>query len=380
MTNFTLTQFLYQKKDVELMIMYTLLQHNDYSEFLFWISEYIHSGYSNEIWNLIDTLYFDFYILQNPKFYKYIQKKKNLYNTQPKTEYVLDVCKNLYYMKHSPYLFEFRLCFQHEGFTKKSIRGRKPGWITHFKDENRELIFNISKLHCDNVVLLYNSCNDYKSLYHDLCLFVKDYSKYTPTRNTTFIEHIIELFSGCMREEIYKHLCMVFIYNLSIIPPTTIDVDKKGLFIKSSDKDRLLFKSYHKKQTKKKYNWKFIREACVYGIVPLVHVFNHSRKDDEYWKQIWYNWEYYAYSCPLWKKRFDAHHGILKCSKKAIEFKDDHMQETFYDSFGLEPDEQDKATQDKFIIEYDSLPISNLFEKIWNYTPQVLNDSYMYDY
>ena len=151
-------------------------------------------------------------------------------------------------------------------------------------------------------------------------------------------------------------------------------------FIKTSANDFTIFQSYHKEQMKNKYNWKFIRTACVFGISPMVHVFNHSRKGKEYWKQIWYSWEYYAYSSPLWKKRIDKNGGKLDHTRKCVVFKDDDLHDNFYDTHGLEPDEQDKATQDKFICEYEATPINTLFTKIWKYTSHVLNDSYMYNY
>ena len=362
------------------MIIYGLLQHTHYDEILFWLSEYIHSGYTDHIWCLIDKIFFDFYILDNPDFYKYIVKKRNMYYKKQNIKYILDIFKNLYYLKHSYYLFEFRLSFQHEGFTKKTIRGRRPGWITHFKEENREMLLNISKLRSDNVVVLYNNYNNYKSLYHDLCIYIKEHSKHIPTKDTTFVEHMITIFSKYKREALYKQLCMVIIYKLSIIPPTINKTDKKHLFIKSSKKELTLFHAYHKEQIKNKYNWMFIRTACIHGVTPLVHVFNHSRKGKEYWKQIWYSWEYYAYSSPLWKKRIDENGGKLNHTKNCVVFKDDDLQENFYETYGLEPDEQDKVTQDKFICEYEAIPITTLFTKIWKHTSHVLDDSYMYNY
>ena len=75
-----LTQYLYNKYDVEIMIMITLIQKKNFNEVLFWTSEYFHSGYVNELWTLITNIYFHAYALQNPYFYKYLLKKRETFH------------------------------------------------------------------------------------------------------------------------------------------------------------------------------------------------------------------------------------------------------------------------------------------------------------
>jgi hypothetical protein len=61
------------------------------------------------------------------------------------------------------------------------------------------------------------------------------------------------------------------------------------------------------------------------------------------------NWEYYASFSPIWYKRFHRHNGTVNHSKKCIDFESDDDLELFYKEYGLEPDEQKLATQDKSI-------------------------------
>ena len=63
----------------------------------------------------------------------------------------------------------------------------------------------------------------------------------------------------------------------------------------------------------------------------------------------WYNWEYYAYKCPIWKKRFDNCCIIINHDKKEIIFKDDEEYEQFGEDFYYETDEQSKKTQENVI-------------------------------
>ena len=61
-----LTRLLYCKDEVELMIVYRLLQKQCLNEVLFWIAEYYYSGYTQEAWNLVFKCYYDFYAALNP--------------------------------------------------------------------------------------------------------------------------------------------------------------------------------------------------------------------------------------------------------------------------------------------------------------------------
>ena len=62
-----------------------------------------------------------------------------------------------------------------------------------------------------------------------------------------------------------------------------------------------------------------------------------------------YNWEFYAYRTPLWKKRIDSFGGIVDEETKKIIFEDEEKLELFYESFGLEPDEQSLDIQNKSV-------------------------------
>jgi len=61
---------------------------------------------------------------------------------------------------------------------------------------------------------------------------------------------------------------------------------------------------------------------------------------------LWYHWEYYSYSCPLWKERFDKYNIIVDHVKKSIVFKDIDQEEEFYEKYYYEPGEQTQETQD----------------------------------
>ena len=67
-------------------------------------------------------------------------------------------------------------------------------------------------------------------------------------------------------------------------------------------------------------------------------------------RNIWYSdWLYHASSSPIWNKRIKNHNGIINRDLKKIVFVNDDDEETFFDIYNLEPDEQPKNIRD-FII------------------------------
>jgi hypothetical protein len=108
-------------------------------------------------------------------------------------------------------------------------------------------------------------------------------------------------------------------------------------------------------------------------------VFNHTRTDVGYKELVWYKWEYYAYDTPLWKQRF-IEYGCKKDDvKQEVLFDSDDTKETFYEKYGLEPDEQTKTTQNTFITHYKYIPIQTLFSELWSYDTEVLYPDFLYD-
>ena len=70
-------------------------------------------------------------------------------------------------------------------------------------------------------------------------------------------------------------------------------------------------------------------------------------------RSIYARWEDYAYPTPLWRKIFDQYGGALE---DRVRFDNDNNQEAFYDSYGLEPDEQSKSTQQQSIAPIPIIP------------------------
>ncbi len=77
--NVTLTRYLYEKEEVILSIITSLILKEEYKEVIFWFSEYYFSQYEEESWKLIWKVYYDFYAVFHPKLESFIMKKYHLW-------------------------------------------------------------------------------------------------------------------------------------------------------------------------------------------------------------------------------------------------------------------------------------------------------------
>lgn len=71
MEHFCFTRYLYTKVDVKQSLLLSLLDHN-YEESLFWVYEMYYSGFENEAFEYLYTIYEDFYEIKNAGLKKYI--------------------------------------------------------------------------------------------------------------------------------------------------------------------------------------------------------------------------------------------------------------------------------------------------------------------
>ena len=375
MTNLVLTQYLYNKHDVELMILFTLLKRDTYKEVLFWASEYIHSGYCDTMWKLLWVIYFDMYALKQPFMYKYIFKKHKLYNKTKKPTIILDVLKNLYYANHNHHIFEFRMALSMD-YTISVYRGRKPLWLNKYKQENHNLIRSIHKRNGGNTAFYFNRCRNYNELFEDL----KEYNNNNNTVHKSFITTFISMVSKYRNINTIKLVCITCIYLLCISVPQYTHNTSCKKYIQTTNDDVKLFYTYHKDK-KDVDDWMFIKHACIYPIQrDIVNIFNTTREGMLYRRMLLYNWEYYAYTCPLWLARFNKYEATIDEVNKRILFNNTKMHEEFNDLYDYELEEQDINTQKKVIIEYNHSSINVLFELIWGIDSDVLDNNIKYHY
>jgi Asp-tRNA(Asn)/Glu-tRNA(Gln) amidotransferase A subunit family amidase len=72
----------------------------------------------------------------------------------------------------------------------------------------------------------------------------------------------------------------------------------------------------------------------------LNQILTHRYSREELVRMFRYEWEYYSYFTPIWKKRFEHYSAVLNHTTKKVEFPSENIEEMFYQKYGYEPDEQ----------------------------------------
>ena len=92
-----LTRYLYIHDEVKYSLLLSLLDKNDVNISLFWGYELYFSGFQEELFQLLFSIYFDFYSLSNPKFYNNVLLKYYLeWSSTKNHEYVGVLIKNMF--------------------------------------------------------------------------------------------------------------------------------------------------------------------------------------------------------------------------------------------------------------------------------------------
>ena len=64
--------------------------------------------------------------------------------------------------------------------------------------------------------------------------------------------------------------------------------------------------------------------------------------------KVYENWLFYASGSSLWKSRIQKYHGMVDLEENVVKFSDEDSEESFYNLYDLEPDEQSLSIQNKW--------------------------------
>ena len=109
---------------------------------------------------------------------------------------------------------------------------------------------------------------------------------------------------------------------------------------------------------------KILASACNLSIneSKYLHLFNlnrlkHSHKTIE--RMYRRDWLYYASFSPYWSRIIDSHGGTKNDEMFKIQFSNMDKEEQFYETYGLDPDEQSQETQNKALDVSDAKMVNN---------------------
>ena len=319
MTKLIFTRYLYNKDEVELTLLESILKKKDFNEVYFWLNELYESQEKINTWQFIYKIYFDFYFLTNQKFYNKINSYYKKYQKKDKFNYLVNIVYNLWRShKNITYdIFIFR---------------------TYYSNNLDSLITNIDLTPCKG-----NNRYEkllYFSLKNNNNNFIAFYLKKIKN-NEKIVEFVENHFNLKINlNSFYKNKFHIILSHILQLPKTSC----KFIF-KKAPKDAY---NYVKKKinNKDEIHYKVLKAKRLYQISKDIGCFDLSRSDVILKNEFWYNWEFYAYRSIIWKKRFDKFKIKVEKGKKKIVFLDDDEMEEFYKIWGYEPDEQSKEVQD----------------------------------
>ncbi len=342
----TFTRYLYNADEVVLTLIECLLKQNSLNECYYWIYEYYKTGYVEESWKLLYKIYYDFYMLKNPKMEDKINNKYLKWKEKKDIQFVLWIVKNLFRLDSCYTIFLLRV--YHSNRNTEVLR--KTSTKVIYKDKNEIMLatsikekkkismsYYLKRVKDDRKLFVINSCfdekitlnNNYDNTYHYLLAKLIDKFKITPKKKVYY--------KMVMKKEI----------------EFVVDTDK------SCKNDG--------KQEDVSYVYKTLGKQRIYGISTNIGCFKLEREGKDLNHCFWYHWEYYAYKSPLWKERFDKYKIKVSDKKQLIEFEDDDELEKFYEEYGYEPDEQSEEIQQKSSIEINrtnlKLWVNSIFKK-----------------
>lgn len=366
MNDIILTRYFYIKDEVKYSILISLLLKQTFQQVVFWIEEFYISGYKEELWKFLFTIYYDFYASRNPKLEKYMIKLYKRWKEENNIIQIINFVKNLYNKNTDAYVFKLRLCIKE--FDKKKSKKQITIYNKRlFQKQNRcykELFKTIDKKY-HNLFISIVKENIYNIAYHihTLC------STNQKDELNSVIERIIEIYQRerensesnedvihkkkvyenktnndnenasktdsqkspkiCKKVNLKKNRKHKYIFQnnlyenqlhllLVFLRHNTMDdtlINNRNIFIKLQD-----YSTYNSKEERKDIITKEERiEEKYYTIPDEVGMFKLNRykyiKNNNYnlfKREILRNWQYYASRSPFWRERINYYKGYFE--------------------------------------------------------------------
>ena len=344
------TRYLYNTDEVLLTLLEALLKQKSVEECYFWVYEYYESGFHNETWDFIWKVYYDFYAIGFPKFEK---KIKTMYNKWKKTNdfmFVTHVVRNLHKCSNN---IDYRVFLSRIYYSKYLIR--------IFKNPTETESFNKLKTLCSTKyeeLLLRSLCEN--------CVASIAYY----LNKTINSPNLITILESKLERKIKTH-DLYDKFPQIMVQIVGYNDDSKWYFHKENKKKLEIVKETDKnyrhvgKHKDISYVYKTLPNVRLFGISDSIGCFRLERQKYNLKNMFWYNWEYFAYKSPIWKKRFDKCDIEIDHEQHKIVFKNIEQEEEFYEKYGFEPDEQSREVQEKSTKDISKTKLSKWIKDIF---------------
>jgi len=356
-----LTRYLYSKGEVECALVCALLEKQE-EKALFWGLELVYSGFN--VFDLLFAIYYDFYYTLHPSFETYMGTvhKEWLAEEGLGACHVANIIINLCFRASSTDIFFLRqVTKQFELDTGLSSSERvfscvKDTYYVWLADQNFESIAQYILIECTVA---------------DLPSILTDTYDYFIWAGLTIRKNIVssypKLFKSGLTEARLRHMLLSRIVHMfvSISPPAK----PQNIYLKFDEALLASFQTIMDLPREQKEHIGLIRRVPLFGlpdkyadwhlpykILPIackhspashlfISLFTHPRCSVPP-NSVTQHWLYYAHRTPYWRKVLDLNGGLADHSLGRITFPTCQQEEDFFQTYGLEPDEQGSSVQE----------------------------------
>ena len=351
MSNFIFTRYLYEKEEVKCALLINILNKKE-GESLFWAYELYHSGFTNELIQLLWKIYYDFFSTLNPHFENYLLNKLQEKQIACDKKILANIISNFLIRPFNMDVFML------DYFVKTN---NKP-----------DSLQNVDKFTTTTLKKSFSSfldSHDYFGI--GFCILhichdaqINTIIKLSIDYFSSFIENldkklITSKINKIVSKNNYNKRIVVLAKILSYYSILTSLKMGKNIYIVVEDDDVEKYKTVcvnlychkDKPHTKILPAYKILTNTCQYFIDNLncLSLFHLKRDKCDIVDAYLNNWLYYASFSPVWKERILKYNGKINHESKSIEFEDDDIYELFCVNFNYEPDEQKNDVQNKSI-------------------------------
>lgn len=335
---FVFTRYLYEKEEVKLSLLFSILKRKD--EAVFWAYELYYSGFKDELINLFWQIYYDFFASLNPAFNIYLLKQ--LKEPIMDDKIVAQIVENfkirpfnldVFMLRHYVKLFEVETNSKLE-----VLNSDYTGLASYILDDIVETEME-KYLEC---------AVDY---------FIGKGIKVNKKKILGYYNKIIKVTRFCKRVIILSQI--LYLYSLE----KNIKIGK-NLYIMVEPEEIVMYETIIANEKIPAY--RILELGRLYEIDSdnYLSLFHLKREKMDIRNEFLNNWLYYTLDTPFWREKINKNNGIINDKDRLVYFNEETDDfDNFWDMYNFEPDEQKKIVQDKSVKDLQKIRTWKSFYK-----------------
>lgn len=335
MEDFVFTRYLYEKTEVKLALLVSLLKKKN--DALFWAYEIYYSGFVDELIHLLWKIYYDFYATLNPCFESRLLDILNHEFALEKNEKNVFIIINEFMVR--PFNTDIFILYQ---LMTLDLDKDYLDCLSDFEKMKKKIIEMIESDDYINISSYINEdCSENR-----LDDVVMLYSRHFGVDNKINMGKIKR--AECQNKQSKRLLVLTnLLSNWGILKKMKLG---KNISIDADEKEIECYKTCRDGEVPAyrilPHFCKFNIDAHKYlGLFHLKRDVNSANITDAYLN----NWLYFASFSSIWKERIMRFNGKIDNANKNVLFEDDECLEGFHNKYNYEPDEQKRETQNRTI-------------------------------